>query len=428
MIVQINQTQLSEDSHFIPVQSPSDQITRLKRLYELSMKLSGDPIDIFVHVAKMIGELLDVKVVCLSEIQGQELHFLSVYVKGEVFTNAGSCSLDITPCATVEASKDLRVIHDVANLFPEASFLKQHNAFSYCGFPALNNNGIVVAVTCLLDDRPHDFSDEDQELLRIVGQRIGLEIDRKRADEELKLYRENLEKLVKIRTSELEAVNQELEAFSFSVSHDLRAPLRSIDGFSQALIEDYQDKLDNTGLDYLTRVRRASQHMGNLIDDLLKLSRITRATLKHVAVDLSELAEYAITQLQEAFPDQHAEIKIHAGLTVNGDLGLLKIVVENLLSNAWKYSSKKPNARIEFGSLKDNGETIYFVKDNGAGFDMQYVDKLFGAFQRLHHREQFDGIGIGLATVKRIISRHNGKIWAESEIDQQTTFYFTLAD
>ena len=158
------------------------EISRLKRLYELSMQLSGDPMDIFVHVARMIGELLDVKVVCLSEIQGQDLHFLSVYVQGEVFTHAGSCSLSITPCATVEASKELRVIHNVTAKFPKASFLNDHNAFSYCGFPALDNHGQVVAVTCLLDDKPHIFTEEDQALLRIVGQRIGMEIERKRLD------------------------------------------------------------------------------------------------------------------------------------------------------------------------------------------------------------------------------------------------------
>lgn len=162
---------------------PTDEIGRLQRLYELSMLLSGDPMDVFVHIARMIGELLDVKIVCLSEIRGHELHFLSVYNQGEVFTDSGCCRLDITPCATVEESKDLRIYDHVAEHFPEAVFLKQHNAFSYCGFPALDNNGTVVAVTCLLDDRPHEYSRRDQELLRILGQRIGLEIERKRLDE-----------------------------------------------------------------------------------------------------------------------------------------------------------------------------------------------------------------------------------------------------
>jgi hypothetical protein len=161
-----------------PVRAPSDQITRLKKLYELSMTLSGEPLEIFGHVARMIGELLDVKVVCLSEIRGANLEFLSVYVNGEIHTNAGRCSLQITPRSTVESSKDIRIYDRVMERFPQAKFLKGHSAFSYCKFPALDNNGKAGAVTCLVDDRPHEFSEEDQEMLRIFGQRIGMELDR----------------------------------------------------------------------------------------------------------------------------------------------------------------------------------------------------------------------------------------------------------
>lgn len=248
------------------------------------------------------------------------------------------------------------------------------------------------------------------------------------AEEELLQYRNHLESMVKIRTAELEAVNEELEAFAYSVSHDLRAPLRSIDGFSQALLEDYQDKLDNTGRDYLLRVRAASQRMGVLIDELLKLSRITRATLKPCRIDLSAMARDVVHQFRDAAPDHHAEVAIQPGLTVNGDPGLMQVALENLLGNAWKYSAKQAAPRIELGCCSQNNETVYYVRDNGAGFDMQYADKLFGAFQRLHHRNQFEGNGIGLATVKRIIHRHGGRIWAESEPDKQTTFYFTVPE
>jgi len=233
--------------------------------------------------------------------------------------------------------------------------------------------------------------------------------------------------VVKRRTAELEAVNQELEAFAYSVSHDLRAPLRGIDGFSKALLEDYQDTLDDTGRDYLNRVRVATQRMGILIDELLKLSRITRATLKCTAVDLSQLATEVLQDLQDTAPDHPAQILIQPGLQVHGDSGLLKVALENLLGNAWKYSGKRADPRIEFGRFADGAETIYFISDNGVGFDMDYADKLFGAFQRLHHREQFEGSGIGLATVKRIVHRHGGRIWADSKPDEKTTFYFTLS-
>lgn len=223
----------------------------------------------------------------------------------------------------------------------------------------------------------------------------------KLAEQELSLYRNHLETLVTTRTAELEAVNQELEAFAYSVSHDLRAPLRGIDG--------------------------ASQRMGILIDDLLKLSRITRATLKHAPVDLSRLANTVLEQLRAADPGHSAETRIEQGLEVAGDPGLLKIALENLLGNAWKYSAKTPKPRIAFGSVLRDGETVYYIRDNGAGFDMQYAEKLFRPFQRLHHHDQFEGTGIGLATAMRVIHRHGGRIWAESEVGKKTTFYFTLA-
>ncbi|MBS4052413.1 MAG: PAS domain S-box protein [Methylomonas sp.] len=274
-------------------------------------------------------------------------------------------------------------------------------------------------------ERGETFYRQDQ-AIRSIGTVQDI-TQAKLAEQELLLYRNHLETLVTKRTAELEAVNQELEAFAYSVSHDLRAPLRGIDGFSQALLEDYGDKLDGTGRNYLERVRGASQRMGILIDDLLKLSRITRAILKHAPVDLSSLADTVLRQLREANPEHQVETRIEPGMRVNGDPGLLKIALENLLGNAWKYSAKQANPRIECGSLAQNGETVYYIGDNGAGFDMHYADKLFRPFQRLHHRDQFEGTGIGLATVKRIIHRHGGRIWAESEVDQKTTFYFTLA-
>ena len=228
------------------------------------------------------------------------------------------------------------------------------------------------------------------------------------------------------RTLQLESANKELEAFAYSVSHDLRAPLRGIDGFSKALLEDYAEKLDADGQQYLQRVRIATQRMAHLIDDLLELSRISRSKMRRDQVDLSLLANQIVTALKETAPDRPVSFTVQPGLTAYGDARLLRVALENLLNNAWKFTRQRNPARIEFGAQQLNGHTAFFVRDNGAGFDMAYVDKLFGAFQRLHSAEDYEGTGIGLATVQRIIHRHNGRVWGEGAIEKGATFYFTV--
>ena len=257
---------------------------------------------------------------------------------------------------------------------------------------------------------------------------------------QLRKHHEHLEELVeertsnlKARTAELEqantevaAINKELEAFAYSVSHDLRAPLRSIDGFSHALMEDYPDKLGKQGKDYLQRVRKAAQHMAVLIDDLLALSRVTRSEMKQDTVDLSALAQSIAEELQETQPERQVDFVIAPGLTTSGDSQLLHQLMENLLGNAWKFTGQHPKAKIEFGTSQVDGKETFFVRDNGAGFDMTYADKLFGVFQRLHSQEEFPGTGVGLATVQRIAHRHGGQVWAEGKVEEGATFYFTL--
>jgi light-regulated signal transduction histidine kinase (bacteriophytochrome) len=223
-----------------------------------------------------------------------------------------------------------------------------------------------------------------------------------------------------------QAANRELEAFSYSVAHDLRAPLRSIDGFSLALLEDCADLLDDNGRQHLRFVREAAQDMSELIDGLLGLSRVTRSDLRREAVDLGELARNIFAQLRRAMPDRAVETIVGDDLAVDGDVRLLRGVLENLIGNAWKFTRDRAPARIELGATQQGRERVYFVRDNGAGFDMTYAGKLFGAFQRLHSATEFEGTGIGLATVQRIVHRHGGRIWAESKVDHGATFFFTL--
>src|SRR5437762_3409732 len=240
--------------------------------------------------------------------------------------------------------------------------------------------------------------------------------ERKRRDEELRAI-----------NAQLELTNQELETFSYSVSHDLRAPVRSIDGFSAILEQDYSDKLDERGRDCLHRVRAAAQRMFTLIDSLLILSRVTREEMRQDVVDLSAIARSIAADLHRTQPQRSVEFIIPPGLIAVGDGSLVRVALENLLGNAWKFTSRQPVPQIEFGAVAQAGANVFFVRDNGAGFDMMYADKLFGAFQRLHTTDEFPGTGIGLPTVQRIVRRHGGRIWAEGKPEGGATFYFTLA-
>jgi light-regulated signal transduction histidine kinase (bacteriophytochrome) len=265
--------------------------------------------------------------------------------------------------------------------------------------------------------RRKQFEDETrrirEQLLRAELEAVEARAAREMAEERAKLV------------AELKAKNEELESFSYSVAHDLRAPLRSIDGFGLALLEDYAEKLDDDGKQYLAYVRESAQQMSQLIDDMLALARVTRGEFERVAVDLTRIARSVGAALARGAPQRQVDFFVADGLTAEGDARLLTIAFENLLGNAWKYTGNRERAFIEVGVLEADAGT-FFVRDNGAGFDMAYADKLFGMFQRLHARTEFEGTGIGLATVARVICRHGGKIWADAAVGKGATFFFTL--
>jgi two-component system NtrC family sensor kinase len=278
--------------------------------------------------------------------------------------------------------------------------------------------------------------------LEVLCARVRAQLRRKQFEDENRNIREQLlqkevevvaansaRELAEIRATfvdELKSKNIELEAFSYSVSHDLRAPLRSIDGFSKLLLVDYADKLDAKGQDYLHLVRESAQRMGELIDDLLLLSRVGRADLSRDQIDLSEIARGVSEELKKKDPDRHVKWCIEDQLLVEADSGLMRVAFDNLLGNSWKFTAKVSAPRIEVGTDQQEGVAVYFVRDNGAGFSMEYAEKLFNPFQRLHAESEFEGTGIGLATVHRIIDRHGGRIWADSAVDHGATFYFTI--
>jgi PAS domain S-box-containing protein len=293
------------------------------------------------------------------------------------------------------------------------------------------------AVKSKTEARPFNVTAKDGSIQNIIFRQVIVNEEKEyiicenvseriRAEERFRALNEELEQRVKKRTAQLEATNKELESFSYSVSHDLRAPLRSIDGFSMALLEEYKDQLDAEGQDYLGRVRSASQRMGQIIDDLLSLSRISRRELKKQEVNLSEIAQRIVEKLQESDSDRNIDIVIGHRVTADCDPNLIEVVLENLLGNAWKFTSKRDKPWIIFDTVVQDDELVYCVRDNGAGFDMAYTNKLFGAFQRLHKDTDFHGYGIGLATVQRIVHRHGGRIWAEGYVDRGATFYFAL--
>jgi PAS domain S-box-containing protein len=306
-----------------------------------------------------------------------------------------------------------------------ASELHGEKGRSYACIPLKLQESVIGALN-LVKNQPGHFSPEEMEVAAEVTEQLAIVIQHANLLAQVQHYAGELEERIRERTAQLEAANKELEAFSYSVSHDLRAPLRAIDGYSQVLLEDYESVLDDMGKAYLQYVRQSSHHMSELINDLLRLSRIMRSELNRKPVDLSAMATEIADDLQKVSPDRQVQFIISPEMIVEADENLIQIAIQNLLNNAWKFTSRHPTARIEVGTIEQDGERVYFVSDDGAGFNMAYSEKLFAPFQRLHGAHEFEGTGIGLATVQRIIKRHNGRVWGEGAVEEGAKFYFTL--
>ncbi|MBL8165062.1 MAG: histidine kinase [Anaerolineae bacterium] len=319
--------------------------------------------------------------------------------------------------AEVPRTPDTKAMTDILDLLEIRSFVN---------IPMHVTNGFVGFIGFDATYTPTIWSEETIAEFRFTGQMIASTLERRRVEREIRLANSLLEQRVAERTLALEVANKELEAFSYSVSHDLRTPLRAIDGYSQALLEDCSSQLDSTGKNYLQRTRAATQRMGSLIDDMLKLARVTRNPLKKELVDLSSMVQTIAADLQEQQPARKAHWKIEPNLIAQADPALLKMALDNLIGNAWKFTSKIEETCIEFGQTPMHGDKTYYVRDNGAGFDMAYADQLFQPFYRLHGQTEFEGSGIGLATVQRVMTRHGGRVWVEAAVHKGATFYFTL--
>jgi len=381
----------------------------------------------FNNLAATITKLMDIEHVLIAQLDPnnhRRLKSLAFCRQGNSLDNV-EFSIDNSPLDNIFANGNLLINFKNVSILPH-SFFCCFKIKSLMARALVGAESHPLGIMLLFDSRPFNHIDSLQAVVDIFSVRAAAEIERNNAYQLMIEQQAHLQELVDLRTKELTSANKELEAFSYSVSHDLRAPLRSISGFATILKEDFKNLLNADAFRYINRIQQNSNYMSELIDDLLQLSRVSRFNIIRSQVNLSQLFSESVKKQQELDPRPNAKIKIETDIIVTGDRNLLGIAIDNLVSNAWKYTSKTANTNIECGQKILNGFPTYFIKDNGAGFDMKFYHKLFTAFNRLHSSEDFQGTGVGLATVFRIISRHNGKIWAEAKPNTGAVFYFTL--
>ncbi|MCI0505836.1 MAG: ATP-binding protein [Gammaproteobacteria bacterium] len=384
--------------------------------------------DFFNHLVLHLAALFEADYAFVGLLDGgqsRSIETLAACASGAIVPNM-QYELNDTPCANVVGQATCTYPSGVQQLFPKDRMLTDMGVDGYIGTPLFDTQQSPIGLIVVLSKKPLKRAEQARQILEIFAARTAAEIQRLRAERELEAHKAALENRVRERTAQLEAANKELEAFCYSVSHDLRAPLRAVDGFSHALLDDYAASFDDTARDYAARIREGTQRMSALIEDLLNLSRVTRAPLNREAVDLSRMAQEVVDELQRGEPDRAVRVTIASGLTATGDTNLLRVAMHNLLGNAWKYTRNTASPHIEFGQTIHDATRCLFVRDNGVGFDMQYAGKLFVPFQRLHGPHEFEGTGIGLASVARIVQRHGGRVWVNAEPGHGATFYFTL--
>jgi signal transduction histidine kinase len=388
-----------------------------------------DSEEFFKYCVKTLAQLYGCKYAFIGLVKEnrKEVKTQAVWA-GDQYADNFEYSLEGTPCAEIINLEKELIPKNASILYPDDELLVSMNIDSYFGAPIITKEQGVIGLVSVMDTGPMELNEWTAPVLGVFASRLAIEIQRKIAEQELQKLNETLERRIKERTRDLEISNQELNAFCYSVSHDLRAPVRTINSFVDILFEDFGGQLPGESQDYLDRIKRAGKKLDHLIDDLLQLSRVSRVDMSRRQINISKIVEEEVQLLRETHPDKLIDVQIAPGLETLGDEGLIRILFQNLLSNAWKYTGRTPDPVVQIGVKTIDHQKTFFVKDNGIGFDMRYVDKLFAPFQRLHSDAEFEGNGVGLATIKRIINRHGGNIWPESEIGHGTTFYFTFGE